>query len=208
VVQELGRYNTLEETNNAESLWILLLRSFDNSIGYNTTFGGQNGGKPTEETRAKIGAASAEREHGPETRKKMRQAHAARTETSNSVGIRGICFTKGRYRVRTKFHGKEVNMGMFDTLEEAVKIKEWGCPRLDDIGLEAFLKELEPIKQKIHKERMASRPHRGPLSDEEKEQISIRTKKRWAQNFNWMDGQFASPTVSEPEILEEELANA
>lgn len=204
VVQELGQYETLEETNNAESLWILLLRSFDNSIGYNTTFGGQNGGKPTEETKAKIGAVSRSWVRSGGTKEKMRQAHLSRSDTSNTVGIRGICFTKGRYRVRTKFHGKEVNFGSFDTLQEATQAKEFWMKRMEEVPFEQFSSELKEAKKLITEKRIEVRPHRGPVSAEEKEQISIRTKKRWAKNFKWTDSQFVSPFVEDDSLLEDQ----
>jgi group I intron endonuclease len=212
VVQELGQYETLEETNNAESLWILLLRSYDNSIGYNTTFGGKNGGKPTEETRAKIGLASGQRTHDSATRDKMRTAHISRTDAEGTTGVRGIDRVKlsGRFRARTKLHGKEIGLGNYDTLEEATQAKEFWTKRMGEVPFEQFSSELKEAKKLITDKRIAERPHRGPVSDEEKEQISIRTKKRWAKNFNWTNSQFVSPFVEDDTLLDtqKETANA
>lgn len=207
VVQELGKYSTLEETNTAESLWVLVLRSYDPSIGYNTTFGGQNGGKPTDETKAKIGLASSQRTHDQSTRSQMRQAHVSRTDSSGATGVRGIDWVKssGRFRVRTKFHGKEIGLGSYDTLEEATKSKEFWMKRMSSVSFEQFSSELKEAKKLVTNKRIQVRPHRGPLSEEEKEQTSIRTKKRWAKNFNWMDAQFISPFVSNEFQTEKEL---
>lgn len=197
VVQELGRYQTLKEMNNAESLWILTLRSFDPKIGYNTTFGGGYRGKPTEETKAKIGLASSQRTHTEDTKEKMRQAHLKRDKSH--LEHPGVGLYKGRFRVRIKIHGKETCLGIFDTLEEASQTRVEDLKKIEEIGFEAFEPELMARKKAVNEKRMAIRPHRGPLSDEEKEQISIRTKKRWAKNFNWTETQFASPFV-EPQL--------
>jgi group I intron endonuclease len=42
------------QLNILEQLWILTLRSYDPALGYNMTMGGDGGGIPTEETRAKL----------------------------------------------------------------------------------------------------------------------------------------------------------
>jgi group I intron endonuclease len=195
VIQELGKFESLEEANNAESLWIISLRSYDSKIGYNTKFGGENGGAPTEETRIKIGLASSQRVHAAETREKMRNSHLKRQGKTTSH--EGVGVFKGRFRARIKIHGKEISLGQHDTIEEAVEFRKKSLERLSQIGLEAFTGELEIFRKEVNKKRIANRPHRGPLSDEEKEQISIRTKKRWAKNFNWMDAQFVSPFVTD-----------
>jgi hypothetical protein len=102
---------------------------------------------------------------------------------------------KGRFRSRIKVHGKEISLGQHDTIEEAIEFRRKSLERLNEIGLEGFMGELEIFRKEVNKKRIEARPHRGPLSDAEKEQISIRTKKRWAKNFNWMDAQFSSPFI-------------
>lgn len=184
--QEIGRYETPEESSNAERLWILLMKSYDRKIGYNTTFGGEYGGRPTEETKAKIGLASSRRSHGPSTRKKMREAHigVAAPRQKKTTDRVGVGLFGGRYRSRTKVHGKDVCFGFFDTLEEAVQAREDGLSRIDEIGLDAFLVELKETRKSVTAERLKKRRHRPPLSQWEKEQASLRAKQRWAKNFN------------------------
>jgi group I intron endonuclease len=76
IVEELGRFETQEATNEAEKFWIERFNTCNRTLGYNTTYGGDYGGIPNEETRAKIGLASKGRTHSPETRQKMSEAHA------------------------------------------------------------------------------------------------------------------------------------
>lgn len=51
----LGSTSSPEELAHLESLWILLLNSYDHSIGYNTSVGEQRGIHLTEEQKRKIG---------------------------------------------------------------------------------------------------------------------------------------------------------
>jgi hypothetical protein len=39
--------------------------------------------------------------------------------TNNKLGIKGVHFRNGKYRARTRFNNKLINIGTFDTLEEA-----------------------------------------------------------------------------------------
>ena len=71
IVQELSRWETQEETDASETLWIALLDGCDREVGYNTTHGGRYGSKPNEPTRAKIGLASSQRTHSLETKAEM-----------------------------------------------------------------------------------------------------------------------------------------
>lgn len=74
-VEEVAVFETREEVNNAEKLWILLTKSYDKKIGYNSTMGGEYGAIPNEETRVKIGNGRRGKLHTEETRKKMSEAH-------------------------------------------------------------------------------------------------------------------------------------
>ena len=65
------------QLNNLEKLWIVLLRSHDEAVGYNMTFGGE-GGTPTEAVRRKIGAGNRGRKWTAEHRRKMMEAWARR----------------------------------------------------------------------------------------------------------------------------------
>lgn len=76
VVEDIATFETREEVSQAEKLWILATGSYDRTIGYNSTFGGEYGAIPNEETRAKIGAFSSTRVHSPETRQKMSESHS------------------------------------------------------------------------------------------------------------------------------------
>ena len=49
IIEEIGRAPTLKTANDLERLWISCLRSFDPTVGYNSTFGG-DGVRPTTET--------------------------------------------------------------------------------------------------------------------------------------------------------------
>jgi group I intron endonuclease len=53
-IHEIGQFETREEVNHAEKLWILLLRSSEPQLGYNSTLGGENSFIPNDETRSKM----------------------------------------------------------------------------------------------------------------------------------------------------------
>lgn len=72
-VEVLEECDSYERLNEREHVWILALRSFEPSLGYNGTMGGENGER-TPETRAKLSVALKGRKQSPEQRQKASEA--------------------------------------------------------------------------------------------------------------------------------------
>jgi predicted HicB family RNase H-like nuclease len=53
----------------------------------------------------------------------LRQLGNTTPYKSNKLGIRGISLKEGKYRVQICMHGKQVELGCFSTLEEAVSVR-------------------------------------------------------------------------------------
>lgn len=60
----LNKVKTKEEANNLERLWILVLRSYDGSVGYNLRLGGEGRGSYTKEERKQLSLNAKLAGHG------------------------------------------------------------------------------------------------------------------------------------------------
>lgn len=138
VVEEIGRFETQEETNEAEKFWIERYNTCNCALGYNTTYGGDYGGIPNEATRAKIGAYSRTRVHNDETREKMRLSHLDKSVPKNLTGCRGVSIpivNCKSFRARSKVNGHEVVFGTHRDPKEAQKIREEGIAILRSLTI-------------------------------------------------------------------------
>ena len=43
--------------------------------------------------------------------------------SNNTTGVTGVTFSRGRYGAQIGFQGKKYNLGSFETLEEAAKVR-------------------------------------------------------------------------------------
>lgn len=152
-VQDITVFETREEVNNAEKLWILLLRSSEKKLGYNSTLGGEYGAIPNEETRAKIGAASSQRTPTLETRQRMSEAHSGE---------------------KNHFFGKKHDPEMIEATKKVLSEK------LSGEGNYWFGKQLSPEhKAKLSLVRKGKK--QKPRSEEACKKLSVAATARWAR---------------------------
>lgn len=95
------------DSNLHERLWILALRSYDPEIGYNMTLGGDGGGIPTEETRAKMKGRQhmLGKKFSPESLERARIGHTGilhtvATREKLSIIRKGRPWTEARRRAQ------------------------------------------------------------------------------------------------------------
>jgi NUMOD3 motif/GIY-YIG catalytic domain len=130
VKQELSFSNDKKSLDNLETLWIILLRSFDPSFGYNLTMGGEGLQNPSKIIRAKIGEANRGEKNG------MFGKHLS----ENAKRLVGIASRGNEYRLGTKQSdetkraigaankGNEHNMGCIRSLETRSKMRASWSP--------------------------------------------------------------------------------
>ena len=134
-------------------MWIVLLGSTNREVGYNTTFGGRYGGKPTDEVKAKIGLASSQRRHSEETRKQMSEK---RTGSGNS------------------FYGKHHKPESLEVMKEKLKVALGGenNPWFGKLLTSAHRLNISRAKQ-------GKTP--PPCSEETRRKLSEAATARWAR---------------------------
>lgn len=106
----LDTARSIEELNLKEVYWIAHYNTTDKEYGYNKMSGGRNC-KPSDETKAKIGAAGKGRVFSAETRAKM---SAAKKGHKHNIGRVTSDETKAKLR--------ELNLGRFVSDETRAKI--------------------------------------------------------------------------------------
>ena len=166
VVQEIAQWETQEETDTSETLWISLLGSCDREIGYNTTYGGRYGGKPNEAARIKIGLASSQRTHSPETKEGM---------------------SKNRVGEHNSFYGKKHKPESIEIMKEKLRIS------LGGENNPWFGKTLtQEHRSNISKSKKGKKM--PPRSEETCKKLSEAAKARWARYH--MDAQTEKELVA------------
>jgi hypothetical protein len=111
----LGSASTNDELNNLEKLWIITLRSYDKKVGYNASFGGDGGGVPTEDTRARLRARKSYwrgKKHSESTKETMRKPHtkfSLETRENLSRLRRGIPWSESRRQASGKEFGRNAS---------------------------------------------------------------------------------------------------
>lgn len=88
----LAEANSLEAANNLERLWIVSLRSFEPSTGYNSTFGG-DGVRPTPESIERLSRALKGKFVGSKHHH-FGKHPSAETRLKISIGRTGVCVAK------------------------------------------------------------------------------------------------------------------
>lgn len=159
VVQELGRYETREELNTAEKLWIILAGSHVGEVGYNSTFGGDFGAEPTSETRKKIGEASRKRRHTPETRLKMSEAHSG--EKNHLFGLP---------KEQQPWFGRELTEEHKQNCS-AARTSWWERKRAEGFDFDAYRMKISVAQRERQAKQKAEGKKRAPISEEGKANI-------------------------------------
>jgi group I intron endonuclease len=72
--------------NDLEKLWIVMLGSYDEAVGYNMTYGGE-GGTPTEAVRKKIGKGNRGRKWTPEQREKAKRTKSLKPHPNKGMKL-------------------------------------------------------------------------------------------------------------------------
>jgi group I intron endonuclease len=109
-ISYLATASTPEELSQLERMWILVLGSYNRTVGYNASFGGDGGGIPTAETRAKLRNRKSPwigKKHSEATKTRMRKKHASfsiETREKFSQIRKGIPWSESRRKASV---GKE-----------------------------------------------------------------------------------------------------
>jgi group I intron endonuclease len=120
IVETLNTATSREQLDNLERLWILTLRSYDPSVGYNLTMGGEQMGlgyKHTLEARRKMSAAKKGRCRGPRSEEIRKKISASHIGLSN-----GPLSEEHRRKISEAHKGNTYNLGRKLSPEHREKI--------------------------------------------------------------------------------------
>ena len=133
--EELERCGSQQELNAAERRWIEQLRSYDSTVGYNMTLGGDGGERPTTETREKISRKLKEKyasgwvhpmkgkKHSAETKRKLSLASSGENNPMHGVSLVVSAETRSKMSL-SKRGEKNSFFGKRHSPETIEKIKE------------------------------------------------------------------------------------
>lgn len=152
VVDILGTYETSDQVNLAECTWILLLRTWDRKIGYNSTFGGEHGATPTDEVKQILAEKATGRLHSLETKQQM---------------------SEDRKGENNPFFGKTHDPETIETARQKLKISHAGE------GNYWFGKTFTEEHRASLSQTRKGKPRATPMSAETRAKLSALAQARW-----------------------------